>query len=194
MFPSFLSNTLKRPDICLFSVQSHRVILIELTCPREENMEDWNRNKSDSYTSLCDSIKNCGWIVSFFAIEVRAIGYCAKNIVPTLLQLGFMSKAAHATCKEVSLISIQAFFCIWLALNSHEWIQLPLVGIHEHPVENQRIKCTELNTCDLTAVVKQTHLPSKSVPSLVPSSQGSDSTPSVKKVGLIAYWNQFYKG
>ena len=60
VFPSFLSNTLKRLDICLFSVQSHRVILIELTCPREDKMEDWNRIKSERYATLCDSIENRG--------------------------------------------------------------------------------------------------------------------------------------
>ena len=181
VFPSFLSNTQDRPDICLFSVKSHRVILIELTCPREENMEDWNRIKSEKYATLCDSIKNRGWIVSSFAIEVGARGYCARNIVTTLLHLGFTSKAAHATCNEVSWISMQASFCIWLASNSHEWAQPPLVGTHENPVENQRIKSTELNTCNPTATVKQTLLPSKSVLSLVPSSQSLDSTPFVAK-------------
>ena len=117
----------------------------------------------------------------FLCHRGRGKGYCARNIVPTLLQLGFTSKAAHATCNEVSWISMQASFCIWLASNSHEWVQPPLVGTHENPVENQRIKSTELNTCDPTATVKQTLLPSKSVPSLVPSSQSLDSTPFVAK-------------
>ena len=76
---------------------------------------------------------------------------------------------------------MQASFCIWLASNSHEWEQPPLVGTHENPVENQRIKSTELNTCNPTATVKQTLLPSKSVLSLVPSSQSLDSTPFVAK-------------
>ena len=95
VFPSFLSNTLEHPDICLFSVQSHRVILIELTCPSEENMGDWNRIKSESYATLCDSIKNHIWIVSFFAIEVEARGYCARNTVPTLLQLHIQSRPCN---------------------------------------------------------------------------------------------------
>ena len=57
VFLSLVSNSQKRPDICLFSVQSLCVILIELTCPREENTEGWNRIKSDSYATLWDSIK-----------------------------------------------------------------------------------------------------------------------------------------
>ena len=119
-------------------------------------MEDWNRVKSESYATFCDSIKNCGWIVSFFAIEVGARGYCVKNIVPTLLQLGFTSKTAHATCKKVSLISMQTSFCLWLASNSNECTQPPLVGTHEEPVENQKMKCTEINKSEPTAAVKQT--------------------------------------
>ena len=135
-----------------------------------------NRIQSERYATLCDSIKNRGWIVSSFAIEVGARGYCARNIVPTLLQLGFTSKAAHAMCNEVSWIGMQASFCIWLASNSHEWVQPPLVGTDENPVENQRIKSRELNTCDPTSTVKQTLLPSESVPSLVPTPQCFDST------------------
>ena len=52
VFPSFLSNTLERLDFCIFSGQSHRVILVELTRPREENMENWNRMKSEKYATL----------------------------------------------------------------------------------------------------------------------------------------------
>ena len=191
VFPSFLSNTLDRPDICLFSVKSHCVILIELMCPREENMEDWNRIKSERYATLCDSIKNCGWIVSSFTIGVGARGYCAKNIVPTLLHLGFTSKAAHATCNEVSWISMQASFCICLASNSHEWVQPPLIGTHENPVENQRIKSTELNACDQTATV--TLLPSKSVPSLVPSSQSLDLCTRITRTAKISHFENLCK-
>ena len=58
-------------------------------------------------------------------------------------QLGFTSKSTHATYKEVSLISMLASFCIWLASNSHEWIQPPLVGTHENPMEDQRKKYTK---------------------------------------------------
>ena len=71
---------------------------------------------------------------------------------------------------------MQAIFCIWLASNSHERVQPPLVGTHENPVENQRIKSTTLGTCDTIAAVKLTHSPSKSVPPLVPSSQSLDSS------------------
>ena len=79
VFPSFLLNTLKHPDICFFSFQTYRVILIMLTCPREENMEDWSRINSDSYVT---PIPNRGWMVSFFAKEVGERGYCANNIDP----------------------------------------------------------------------------------------------------------------
>ena len=92
-----------------------------------------------------------------------------------LLQLGFTSKAAHSMCNKVNLISMKASFYIQLASKSHDSVQPPLVGTHENPVENQGIKCKELNRGDLAATVKQTLLLSKSVPSLVPPSQSLDS-------------------
>ena len=79
------------------------------------------------------------------------------------------------------LRSMQASFWIWLASNSHEQIQPHLVGTHE----NNRIKCTEINTCEPTADMKQALLPSKSVPSLVPSLQNLDSTSFVDKIKIM---------
>ena len=158
-FPAFLANTLERPDICLLSAKSHRVILIELTSPREENMEDSHTKKTDKYDSLCSSIRKQGWIVNFFAIEVGARGYCSKNVLSTLLQLGFTSKLAHTTAKDVSFISMQASFTIWLAADCQEWVQPPLVGTHGYPASNPSVEKTEINVCDPSVTLDISSLP-----------------------------------
>ena len=75
--PSFLTVTALRPDIVLFSSSTKTTILIELTCPCEENMPHWHDKKTQNYYALCSSIRANGWKVHFFAIEVGARGYCA---------------------------------------------------------------------------------------------------------------------
>ncbi|XP_057310634.1 uncharacterized protein LOC130648598 [Hydractinia symbiolongicarpus] len=42
IFPGHIAITSLRPDLVLYSNNSKRVILIELTCPCEENMETWH--------------------------------------------------------------------------------------------------------------------------------------------------------
>ena len=44
-FPPHIAFTKLRPDITIFSSKLKRVILIELTCPCEENMEAWHNLK-----------------------------------------------------------------------------------------------------------------------------------------------------
>ena len=44
-FPLHIANTGLQPDITIYYNSSKKVILIELTCPCEENMEKWRHHK-----------------------------------------------------------------------------------------------------------------------------------------------------
>ena len=57
-------------------------------------VEEWHREKTNRYFALTNKSKENGWIVSFFAIEVGARGYCSKSTVFCLKQLGFFPKTA----------------------------------------------------------------------------------------------------
>ena len=51
-FPVHITFTQLRPDITIFSNSLRKVILIELTCPCEENMESWHGTKIIKYSAL----------------------------------------------------------------------------------------------------------------------------------------------
>ena len=121
VFPVFIAHTSQRPDMVIYSKSTKRVIIIELTCPCEENMEDWHREKTNRYFALTNKSKENGWIVSFFAIEVGARGYCSQSTVFCLRQLGFSSKAALKIGKSLGVTSMKASFVIWLSRNSKTW-------------------------------------------------------------------------
>ena len=72
--PVFLAVSTLRPDILLFSRSTKKVIIIELTCPCEENMSQWHEEKSQKYYPLCYSIRSNGWFVYFYAIERLVLG------------------------------------------------------------------------------------------------------------------------
>ena len=46
-----------RPDIPLYSRTTKTVIIVELTCSCEENMESWHATKFGKYDPLCSAIK-----------------------------------------------------------------------------------------------------------------------------------------
>ena len=54
------------PDILIYSQSLRRVVIIELACPCEENMERWHSVKSNQYVPLVRIIKKtAGQQISF---------------------------------------------------------------------------------------------------------------------------------
>ena len=52
MFPGHIAVSALRPDIVIYSNTLKRVIIVELTCPCEENMESWHSTKLLKYSGL----------------------------------------------------------------------------------------------------------------------------------------------
>ena len=63
VFSSFISIIHLRPDTLLFSISMKTVIILELTCPCKENMENRIQKKFFKYDSLTTSIRCNGWSV-----------------------------------------------------------------------------------------------------------------------------------
>ena len=143
-FPPHIAFTEPRPDITIFCNKLKRVILIELTCPCEENMEAWHNAKVNKYMPLKSVIENKGWnVVDLFAVEVRARGYCSRSVLHCFKSLGLRNRIINATIKQLSKCSRECSFCIWLARNNKAWsskeINLPLKTpedplVHQNPL------------------------------------------------------------
>ena len=122
VFPIHIALTSLRPDLVIYSNKLKRVILIELTCPCEENMESWHSAKISRYSSLVKIIESNKWTADLFAVEVGARGYCSRTVPHSLKRLGFNNKLAYQTSKLLAEISRKSSFCIWLARNSKSWL------------------------------------------------------------------------
>ena len=72
VFPIQIALTALCPDILIYSPSLRHVIIIELTCPCEENMERWHSVKFNKYEPLMHTIKNNCWAMDLFAVEVGA--------------------------------------------------------------------------------------------------------------------------
>ena len=121
MFPFQLALTELHPDILLYSKSSKRAVLLELTCPCEENMESWHSQKLNKYTPLAKVIEGNGWAIDLFPVEVGAQGYSSSLLSICLKRLGFNNKILQKTTKSLSCISMKASFYICLARNSSGW-------------------------------------------------------------------------
>ena len=117
-FPVHIAFPQLRPDITIFSKSLRKVILIELTCPCEENMQSWHSTKINKYLALKTVIESNGWCVELFAVEVGARGYCSKSVLCCFKKLGSNNTRIRKTIKKLSKSSMECSFCIWLARNN----------------------------------------------------------------------------
>ena len=107
------------PDIVIYSNTLKRIIILELTCPSEENMSKWHSQKFQKYLALIEQIKYFGY--DFFAVEVGARGYCSTALLTAVHKLGFSAKLQRSLIKESSKTSLTCSFCIWLTRDGVSW-------------------------------------------------------------------------
>ena len=76
--PPNIHVTALRPDIFICSQVSQEVIILELTCPWDSNIERSHRFKSEKYAPLVADLSS-NYVVSFYSIEVSARGQITKE-------------------------------------------------------------------------------------------------------------------
>ena len=86
-FPLYIAYTELWPDTTIYSNSAKKVVLTELTCPCEGNMEKWHDHEINKYLPV---LKSRGWEVGLDAIEVRATGLCSRSLLCCFRNLGFM--------------------------------------------------------------------------------------------------------
>ena len=119
-FPGLCIST-QRPDIFIYSLKLRKVILIELTCPAEENIEERHSEKISRYEGLLKDCINAGWKVHLFAIEVGACGYASCLLRSCLSRLGFIQRTVRDIIKKASHTALGCSFWIWLKRMDRYW-------------------------------------------------------------------------
>ena len=188
LFPGHIAVSAQRPDIVIYSNSLKKVLLIELTCPCEENMEAWHSQKVSKYSCLVNTIRTNGWCVDMFAIEVGARGYCSRSLTLCLRRLGLSNKLAFSTARKVGQTSMKASFCIWLGRSSREWSQ-DLLPPSATPLV-QASKDTPSLSTPIEAVVAP-NIPTKPLCFVKPVAP-REPTGSEKHVGLLNKGNTCY--
>ena len=76
--PPHVLVTALKPDICNVSETSEELIVFELTCPWDRNIERSHNYKSEKYAPLVADLSQTR-VVSFFSIEISARGQVTKG-------------------------------------------------------------------------------------------------------------------
>ena len=97
------------------------VIMVELTCPAEENFMKAHTRKVDRYATFCEKIRDAGWTPVIRTVEAGARGFVSHRFNKVFRELGLSSTEATTACKNVSLVVARCSYGIWLQRNSVGW-------------------------------------------------------------------------
>ena len=121
VFPADIYCTPERPDIVIWSKQRKAVIMIELTCPAEEGIDEARIRKENRYSKLVQDITSQGWTPTLRTIEAGARGFVARSFNRYIKDLGIPPKTAATIVKAVSTVVVRCSSAIYYARANKTW-------------------------------------------------------------------------
>ncbi|XP_048863711.1 uncharacterized protein LOC125738598 [Brienomyrus brachyistius] len=119
-FPEYVISTSLRPDVVLTSVSSKQVLLLELTVPWEDRMEEANERKRLKYQELIEECRRRGWKARCEPIEVGCRGFAARSLCKVYTLLGITGAAKRKAIKSTTEAAERASRWIWMK-RSETW-------------------------------------------------------------------------
>ena len=136
VFPPDIYCTSERPDLVIWSKKLHKVLLVELTVPAEENIEAAQLRKEARYLPLCEAINSdtCNpWKASLTTIEVGTRGNVAHTTRSFLRKMGLTNANTNAASKDISLIAARCSYAIYLSRDNEAWSKPDLISVYAKP-------------------------------------------------------------
>lgn len=113
-FPQEILDTRLRPDLLLVSQKSKQVVMLELTVPWEDRMEEAFGRKKAKYEELVEACQQKKWIASCFPIEVGCRGFAGQSLWRALSSLGIVGESRRKTILAVINTAESASRWLWL--------------------------------------------------------------------------------
>ena len=111
-----LSNL--RPDILVTSKSSKIILLIELTVPWEDRIDEAHEHKMSEYEPIVTEARNKNWKAQYFAVEVGCRGFPGKSLAWMLRKIGVPSAQHKKAIGEIADVTARCSRWIWLQLSS----------------------------------------------------------------------------
>ena len=113
-FPEHIASTRLRPDMVIFSNSTKQVIMMELTVPWEERMDEAQERKRAKYQELTEECRRQGWITRCEPIEVGCRGFAGQSLCRVLTKLGILGLCKKRAIKSTIDAAERATKWLWL--------------------------------------------------------------------------------
>ena len=121
-----LTDTSLRPDILVFSRKLKKVIMFELTVPREENIVAAERRKKARYRNLCADLSRQGWDALCYTGEVGCLGLVAHSVRKFLLDLGLARHDTKVCIHALEDVARFSSHMIFMHIERKDWSDYPI--------------------------------------------------------------------
>jgi hypothetical protein len=119
-FPDEIANTALRPDVLLISRSSKQLVMIELTVPWEENVEEAHERKRGKYEELREECRANGWAARCEPVEVGCRGFAGRSLHRVFKALGIIGTQRKKAIGKITEAAEKASRWIWIK-RSVEW-------------------------------------------------------------------------
>ncbi len=113
-FPETIATNTLRPDMVLFSESSRQVVLLELTVPWEDRMEEAFEQKRAKYEELAGECRNRGWKTRCLPIEVGCRGFVGQSLCRALKLLGIRGLHKNKAIRNIMGAAEKASRWLWI--------------------------------------------------------------------------------
>ena len=113
-FPERITRTSLRPDLVLTSDSTKQVVLLELTVPWEERMEEAHERKKAKYLELVEACRESGWKARCEPIEVGSRGFLGQSVHRAFRLLGIRGLLERRATRNISEAAEKASRWLWI--------------------------------------------------------------------------------
>ncbi|XP_063050368.1 uncharacterized protein LOC134445223 [Engraulis encrasicolus] len=113
-FPQHITSTTLRPDMVLTSESTKQVVLLELTVPWEDRIEEAFERKKAKYLELVDDCRLKGWRARCEPIEVGCRGFPGQSLHRSLRLLGIRGAQERKATRNICEAAERASRWLWI--------------------------------------------------------------------------------
>ena len=113
-FPQHVVKTTLRPDIVLVSEATKNVVMLELTVPWEERMEEAFERKREKYDSLVSDCHRRGWKARCLPVEVGCRGFSGQSLYRAYTALGITGERRRRAIRNNTEAAEKASRWLWI--------------------------------------------------------------------------------
>ncbi|XP_053339380.1 uncharacterized protein LOC128510861, partial [Clarias gariepinus] len=124
-FPEYILTTSLRPDMVLTSDASKQVVLVELTVPWEDRLEEAHERKKAKYAEIVVECRNKGWKARCEPVEVGCRGFAGQSLPRMFKLLGIKGQLCRRAIKTIIEAAEKASRWLWIR-SRDPWSSGPL--------------------------------------------------------------------